>query len=183
LHGFHEGFCMPENGKPSVWKRIDNFVRGLANGMTFGLADYIAGAADGALRGGGLSKNIKEQLQKTTTAQNEGPEVFVGNVVGSLSTGLSAASATMGGIANARRTYTALNRIIKTNANFDTRVAARVLKDDIEKGALYPGLLAGNTVASGSSVLSIAGPSLGTEAVNMLSPDPVKPTKSRPPSP
>lgn len=82
-----------ENEKISLFKRVDNFVRTAANGMTFGLADYLAGAGDTAVQSikgeePNLKANMNRQLQQTDEAMRlDNPEGFAGLVVGSMVTG------------------------------------------------------------------------------------------------
>ena len=86
---------MADSDKLSLFKRVDNFVRGVANGMTFGVADDIAAAADTVLEGGGrrgetigqaFRRNAAEEQAKTKQAYGEGQEFKTGAVVGSLVT-------------------------------------------------------------------------------------------------
>jgi hypothetical protein len=89
---------MDDPDKPSLLKHIDNFVRGLANGLTFGAADTIAAAADtivtdrggkqGESLGAAFDRNRIEQLQKTRQAHAETKDgVEAGEMLGSLGLG------------------------------------------------------------------------------------------------
>jgi len=79
---------------PPLLKRIDNFVRGLANGLTFGQADTIAAAGDTLVDGltGGNRKtlaasfeeNQRAQNAKTTQAHTEGTALREGQALGAL---------------------------------------------------------------------------------------------------
>jgi hypothetical protein len=116
---------MTDGTGPSIFKRIDNFVRGVANGMTFGAADYIAGAADTAVKGGSIGKNIKIQAAKSQQAAIEGPEFFAGEIAGALTDGAAAAVKTAGGLSNAARTihsYGELRIIAETAASGEQKV-------------------------------------------------------------
>jgi hypothetical protein len=64
---------------PSLLKRIDNAVRGVANGLTFGLADNLAAKADATLGSGSYAENLKTERQTDAAA---GPEYTAGLVVG-----------------------------------------------------------------------------------------------------
>ncbi len=81
---------MAETGRREIgfFQRVDNFVRTLANGMTFGLADYIAGAGDTAVqavRGQELTplRNMDWQVERTKQGNiDQGPLVTVVATVG-----------------------------------------------------------------------------------------------------
>jgi hypothetical protein len=106
---------------PSVFRRVDSFVRGVANGMTFGLADYIAGVGDTAIKGGSVGENIKKEVAETQQRVMESPaEVIVGEVVGAASVGAAAGvKAVEGGItgvARVARNYRALTATVENSA-------------------------------------------------------------------
>jgi hypothetical protein len=90
---------------PSILERVDNFVRGVANGATFGLADYIAGAANTVVSGGTLSGNISKELDRTA---NTGVEGMAGQVTGSLMDGIGAANLMLGGVRSFAGNYAKL---------------------------------------------------------------------------
>lgn len=81
---------MPSDKNPSLLQLVDNFVRGVANGITFGFADFVAGAADTAVSGGSFVENTVKEWQRTNDA---GPEGVAGNFVGSAITGIGVAQA------------------------------------------------------------------------------------------
>jgi hypothetical protein len=105
--------------RPDLIKQVDNFIRGMANGLTFGAADAIAAAA-WTLFGGRKNQNetFRQALQRnyasedalSAQAQREGTEDREGRIVGSLLLGLGVARA-LGGFNQAAR-YRALNKII-----------------------------------------------------------------------
>jgi hypothetical protein len=64
---------------PSILQRIDNAVRGVANGLTFGLADNLAAKGDAILGSGNYTDNLKAERQRDATA---GLEYTAGVVVG-----------------------------------------------------------------------------------------------------
>lgn len=71
----------------------DNVVRSIANGMTFGLADRFAAAANAVIpldegaKFGDYSGNLKRQQQKTNAFREEHPVVSaVGNIAGNVAT-------------------------------------------------------------------------------------------------
>lgn len=68
--------------KPSVAARIlqstDNFIRGVANGLTFGLADKFAGAMNTAISGGTLRENIASEDRNTEQASQD-PAYLIGD--------------------------------------------------------------------------------------------------------
>lgn len=70
--------------KSSIFKRIDNFVRGVANGLTFGAADYIAAVADTWTKDHSFRSNLRNQLQQTQDAQSAGSEYLAGEVIGAV---------------------------------------------------------------------------------------------------
>lgn len=65
-------------------QRIDNFVRGTANAVTFGLADRIAGTGDSVVFGGSLSDNIDRQVQQSREASRTDSAYTAGTVGGFL---------------------------------------------------------------------------------------------------
>ncbi|MBA4274583.1 MAG: hypothetical protein C0436_02895 [Alphaproteobacteria bacterium] len=69
----------------SLFTRIDNFVRGVANGATFGLADYMAGAANSALSGGGIAENMRHERQRSLHALNNSNAYAAGVLAGAYS--------------------------------------------------------------------------------------------------
>jgi hypothetical protein len=82
---------MENSDKPTLFKRVDNFVRGMANGMTLGMADTIAAAGntvaariagDQGTVGVTLDKNLAAEAAKTLQAHKEGHEARVGEFVG-----------------------------------------------------------------------------------------------------
>lgn len=71
-----------------VLSQVDDVVRALANGMTFGLADRFAAAADSATgltgKSGDYAGNLEAQRAKTDAFREEHPVVSIGtNLVGS----------------------------------------------------------------------------------------------------
>ena len=88
---------MDDPAKPSLLKRIDNFVRGLANGMTFGAADTIAAVADTVVEratsrrdepiGTTVAKNVAAEQSKTVQARKEGDELDAGEAYGGFALG------------------------------------------------------------------------------------------------
>jgi hypothetical protein len=76
------------NKQPSVIDRVNDGVRAVANGATFGLADVAAGALDAALHGGSVGDNITIQSHLSQDALLKDTAVTVaGNAVGAVATG------------------------------------------------------------------------------------------------
>jgi hypothetical protein len=63
----------------TVIERIDNFARGVANGLTLGVADYVAGAVNALFTGDGLRESMKAELKRT---QDGHCDSHAGEVVG-----------------------------------------------------------------------------------------------------
>lgn len=80
----------------TTFRRIDNFVRGLANGLTFGGADTIAAAANTVFRdrggkaeetiAGAFKRNLAAEHAQTARADREGG--YEGQKVGALALGV-----------------------------------------------------------------------------------------------
>jgi|GEM_PF-4978935 len=68
---------------PSTFKRVDNFVRGVANAITFGYADKWAGRADAAVLGGTPEERIRQQ-QELTQKASEDPTYTAGVATGTI---------------------------------------------------------------------------------------------------
>lgn len=85
--------------EPGLLKSIDNFMRGAANGMTFGAADYIAGVADrfiydstGTLYGNKeltLAENVYKQSKLSRQAMHTDPGYMIGAVLGGATPGIA----------------------------------------------------------------------------------------------
>jgi hypothetical protein len=63
----------------SIIERIDNFARGVANGLTLGAADYVAGAVNALFTGNGLRDSVKAELKRT---QDDHDDSIAGEFVG-----------------------------------------------------------------------------------------------------
>ncbi len=73
---------MPDES-PSVFRRVDNFMRGAANMLTFGYADRIAARMDSAVLGGTVEERNREQEQLTAAASQD-PAYTAGSVTGAV---------------------------------------------------------------------------------------------------
>lgn len=79
--------------EPGIFRQIDNVVRSIAKGATFGWADEIAAKADEWTgRRGAYDQNIAEERLRDTQARNENPILSTvgeigGNVAGTLAAG------------------------------------------------------------------------------------------------
>lgn len=72
---------MPESDPP-LFRRIDSLIRGMANTMTFGYADEIAGYVDSWMFGGTSEDHIARERAETLQRRSEGPEERIGEVIG-----------------------------------------------------------------------------------------------------
>lgn len=124
-----------ETPKPTLFKRIDNLARGLANGITFGMADYIAAKANSMLtrqwwadwgpwwRGQATSRVFEKELAaeaaRTAQAQKEGYEEIAGRLTGSVVLGLGV-TRLLGGFAR----YEALKSFAPQIGKLPPRIAA-----------------------------------------------------------
>ncbi len=68
---------------PGLFRRIDSAIRGIANGLTFGGADWLAGKMD-SLFNGTSEQNVAAERAETRQRQSEGHEEKIGEVVGTL---------------------------------------------------------------------------------------------------
>lgn len=120
---------MAENKKPTaLFERIDNFVRGLANGLTFGAADYIAGMAETVRKGGTVSGNIRKELDRTEAADRTGNEVLAGHITGSLISGVKAASSMARFLNGSGLRFTALDYRLTASLAKEADIAAKLAK-------------------------------------------------------
>jgi hypothetical protein len=69
--------------RQTLIERIDNFARGVANGMTLGAADYIAGVVNALFTGEGLRKSMRAELKRTQDGHDDSiAGEFVGAALG-----------------------------------------------------------------------------------------------------
>ena len=94
-----------DNQAPSVFRRIDSFVRGVANGamtiLTFGLmnADDLAGKTDSLFNGKSAAESEAAEKHETDVRRSEGLEERAGEVAG-VALGLVVARRAVKGIGN-----------------------------------------------------------------------------------
>jgi hypothetical protein len=171
------------NDKLTFFQHLDNIVRGVANGMTFGAADYIAGFGNTAVSGGNVKANISKELQRT---DNAGVEAIAGAVVGSLAVGVVAASRHVGGIGNTFRSYNTLKRQAETAITAKEGVNARLLIDNLIDKA-NTGIMVGSGTASGALITSTVALHAGKEAMSPptsnAAPSGASTKNAKPPSP
>lgn len=69
---------------PGFFRRADSIVRGLANGITFGAADWFAGKLDALMLGGRSQRHIDAQRAETQRRHTEGGEAEIGEFAGAM---------------------------------------------------------------------------------------------------
>ncbi|WP_409188838.1 hypothetical protein [Bradyrhizobium sp. RDM4] len=84
----------------SYLSKVDDVVRALANGMTFGLADRFAAGMDAATgRGAGYDENLAKEREKTDQFASEHPVISTGaNLVGGAAVPIGAIGAAAKGV-------------------------------------------------------------------------------------
>ncbi|MBA4274582.1 MAG: hypothetical protein C0436_02890 [Alphaproteobacteria bacterium] len=78
---------MSEPIRPSFFQRLDNFVRGVANGATFGLADKFAGTMNSIGSDKTMSEHIATEHARSVHARKTDAAYFAGEATGALGTG------------------------------------------------------------------------------------------------
>jgi hypothetical protein len=182
------------DASPSVFRRVDSFVRGVANGMTFGLADYIAGVGDTAIKGGSVGENIKKEVAETQQRMMESPaEVIGGEVVGAavdgVTAGVKVVEGGIAGVGRVARNYRELSAVVENPAasfthKFEAGMALGSVQTEIN-AALATGAATGGGAVLGSTVATTV---VGDVVVDRsphahdLSPSPASPPRVKGPS-
>jgi hypothetical protein len=73
-----------QTAAPGLLRRVDSLMRGLANGITFGGADWFAGKTDAVIFGGIAEARIAAQRRQTRQRRTEGDEIEIGEYAGAM---------------------------------------------------------------------------------------------------